>query len=62
MKKRIGDFVRAGDTVATIHARTEESARDAKKRIMDALTFTDTPCEKATLLYALIDRDGVHTL
>ena len=62
MKKRIGDLVRAGDTIATIHARTEESACDAGKRILDALTFTDAPCEKAALLYALVDRDGVHTL
>ena len=60
MNKRIGDRVRAGESLITVHARTWESARAAEKELLAALTFSDAPCPKARLLYDVVDEKGIH--
>ena len=62
MEKRIGDFVRKGDTLCTLHARDEASALAAGKRILEALAFSDEPAPKARLLYARVTPRGVTEL
>ena len=62
MEKRIGDFVKAGDVVCTLHAASEQNARETEQRILDALTFTNEPAPKARLLYALVKPEGVTEL
>ncbi len=62
MEKRIGDFVKQGEALCTLHARTEASAQEAEKRVLDALTFSPDPCPKARLLYALVTPEGVKAL
>ena len=62
MEKRIGDFVKAGDVVCTLHAASEENARETEQRILDALTFANEPAPKARLLYALVKPEGVTEL
>ena len=62
MEKRIGDFVKTGDTLCTLHARSEQSARETAPRILDALAFSPEPAPKARLLYALITPQGVTHL
>ena len=62
MEKRIGDPVRPGDVICTLHARNEESAREAEAHILDALTFSPDPAPKARLLYALVTPRGVTEL
>ena len=62
MEKRIGDFVRQGETLCTFHARTLDSAREAGRRMLFALKFSREPCPPARLLYALVTREGVQEL
>ena len=62
MDKRIGDFVKAGDVVCTLHAASEENARETEQRILDALTCTNEPAPKARLLSALVKPEGVTEL
>ena len=62
MEKRIGDYVKRGEVLCTLHARTEASAQEAEQRILDALTFSPDPCPKARLLYALVTPEGVKEL
>ncbi len=62
MEKRIGDFVKRGDTLCTLHARTEAAAREAARRVLNALSFSPDPCPKARLLYALVTPQGVTEL
>ncbi len=62
MEKRIGDFVKAGDTLFTLHAATLDSARETEERVLSALSFSDTPAPKARLLYALVRPEGVTEL
>jgi len=62
MEKRIGNYVEKGGVIATLHPRTEESAREAAEGILSALTFSDTPVPPARLLYALVTARGVTNL
>ncbi len=62
MEKRIGDFVKKGDVIATLHPRTEASAREAAESILSALSFSPVPVPRARLLYALITPQGVQPL
>ena len=62
MKKRIGDFIRPGDEICTLHARTEASAAETEQRIAAALTLSPDPAPKARLLYALVTPQGVKQL
>ena len=62
MEKRIGDEVRPGDVLCTLHAASEESAKETEERILSALAFTKEPVPRARLLYALITPQGVKNL
>ncbi|MBR1584804.1 MAG: thymidine phosphorylase [Clostridia bacterium] len=62
MQKRIGDFIRRGDTICTLHAKNEASAAEAEGRIAAALALSPAPAPRARLLYALVTPQGVQTL
>ena len=62
MNKRLGDKVSPGEPLATLYARTEESASAAAAAVRNALVFSDTPAEKPTLVYAVVTRDGIRRL
>ena len=62
MEKRIGDFVKTGDVVCTLHAASQQNAKETEQRILDALTFANDPTPKARLLYALVKPEGVTEL
>ena len=62
MDKRIGDYVKAGEIICTLHARDEASAREAEEKVRAALTFSENPANKARLLYALVTPEGVSHL
>lgn len=62
MEKRIGDPVRKGEPLCTLHARDRSSAQAAEKSIRAALRFSPTPVPPARLLYALVTPQGVFHL
>lgn len=62
MRKRIGDEIRPGDVICTLHAKDEASAREAEERILRALTLSPDPQPRATLLYALVTPGKVTRL
>lgn len=55
MHHRIGDYVAAGETVATIHANDACKAEEAARKVMDALVWGENSVPPAKLLYASID-------
>ena len=59
MEKRIGDRVKKGDIICTLHARSEESAEITEEKIRAALSFTVSPVPSARLLHALVTPQGV---
>ena len=62
MNKRLGDEVAPGEPLATLHARTEESAQTAAAELRGAITVSDRPPRKPPLLYALVTPEGVRRL
>ena len=62
MEKRIGDRVETGDLLCTLHASSEENAKETAESVLAALTFSREPAPKARLLYALIKPEGITEL
>ena len=62
MEKRIGDHVMPGDVLCTLHAASEENAKETEQRILSALSFTKERAPRARLLYALVTPQGVKEL
>ncbi len=60
LKVRIGDRVAPETVLCVLHARTEEDADRAEKAVRAAITWSETPCGKARLYLAKVDKDGVH--
>ena len=62
MHKRIGDELRPGQAVATVHASSEESAARAASEILACLTLSPTPVPQCKLIHAFVDSDHVERL
>lgn len=62
LHKRIGDPVKEGDLMFTLHARNEREAEEARLRIEAALTFSPAPVAPSRLIYALVDKDGANEM
>lgn len=54
LNKKVGDFVRAGETLAVIHANDSEKLRSAKERFLNAYSFSETPVEKKKLIKGIV--------
>ena len=62
MHKRIGDELRPGDAVATVHASSEESAARAASEILASLSLSPTPVPRCKLIHAFVDSEHVERL
>ena len=60
MHARIGDAVTPDTPLATLYARSEESAAKAEEAIRSAFTFSDEPVAKPKLCHAVITSSGVE--
>lgn len=54
LTKKVGDFVKAGDVLATIHSNNEELTKINAKRLLSAYTFSDTLVEPQTVIKEII--------
>ena len=54
LHKKKGDFVKKGESLATIHASDKEKLKVAKKRFLEAYTFTDVPVVKEPVIRKII--------
>ena len=53
LKKKVGDFVKKGESIATVYSNTEELA-ECMKMIYNSIEYTSEPVEKTQLISALI--------
>lgn len=53
LHKKLGDYVRAGETIAVIHANEEARAREAEARYLKACEIGDTPGRPSPLIWAV---------
>ncbi|HEX6230448.1 MAG TPA: thymidine phosphorylase [Actinomycetota bacterium] len=51
LRPKVGDGVRSGEELGTVHARDEEAARACVERVLGALTLSTEPVERPPLVY-----------
>lgn len=56
IKKKTGDFVKAGEVLATLYANDEGLFENAEKAFFSVYEFTDEPVEREALIYKTITR------
>ena len=54
LKKKTGDFVEKGQTLAVFHTDDSTKVKDVEKEFFDALTFSDTKPDNQKLIYKII--------
>lgn len=54
LKKKTGDFVEKGQTLAVFHTDDSTKVKDAEKEFFDSLTFSDTKPDNQKLIYQII--------
>ena len=55
MKKRIGDYVRKGDVLCTLHVGGNSKVEQATELMNSAFVYSDTPVEKPQLVYCVVE-------
>jgi len=58
LHRKIGDHVEEGEEVLTVHARSEEAAREAESRLLGAYLWSEEPVEPPPLIYRVIPWPG----
>ena len=59
MDVRLGDEVKAGDSLATLYLNRRELANEAVASMQRAITITGEKPELPPLIYAAVSREGV---
>ena len=54
LHKKVGDYVRVGESLATIHANDEKKLGVAKERFLKAYTFCDKQIEKSDFIKGIV--------
>ena len=54
LHKKVGDYVKKGESLATIHANDVEKLETAKKRFLKAYSYTGQPIEHSSLIKGII--------
>lgn len=59
LKKKVGDFVNEGDTLAVMHFNREHKFEDAKRRFKNAYIISEEKAEHKKLIYGVVTKDGI---
>lgn len=62
LKKKTGDYVEMGETLAVMYASDEKLFSAAEKRYLDAVVIEAEKAEKQPLIYARVTKDAVEYL
>ncbi len=54
VRRKVGDQVEAGEPLFTVHARSQAELEEAKRQLLQAVTWTDEPVEPLPLFYGVI--------
>ena len=60
LNRKVGDFVKKGDVLATMYTSKESLFANAEKRYLSALTFAKVKPAENPLIFARITKDGVE--
>ena len=59
LRCKIGDRVSVGEHIGDVHARRDEDASEASRRVLDALTFVDGDVTPSTMIHRWLDDGAV---
>ena len=59
LKKKVGDFVNEGDTLALMHFNRENKFEDAKERLKNSYVISEDKSEPKKLIYGVVTKDGI---
>jgi pyrimidine-nucleoside phosphorylase len=62
LKKKVGESVNIGETLAVIYTDNEKILDAAKHRVERAFTVATEPSTQSPLIHAMVDENGVHAL
>ena len=62
MQVRLGDWVEAGQPLATLHVNDSAHEEEAAARLRQAIRLADAPVPVPPLLYGRVDRTGERRL
>ena len=60
--KKVGDYIKKGETVATILANDKEKGEQAAKELLKLLEFSSNKVEPLPLIYYKVSREGIEKL
>ena len=60
LRRKKGDRVAAGDTLAIIRTESEEVADRAAGEFLECITIGDAPPSPASCILSLVDKEGIH--
>lgn len=60
LHKKIGDFVKAGEPIATLYSSTEDLCRTAECTLQKAIDIREEKPSRKPLVYARVTKDGVQ--
>ncbi|MGA9350259.1 MAG: pyrimidine-nucleoside phosphorylase [Anaerolineae bacterium] len=58
LANKIGDYVKKGEPLLTIHANDEQKLTEAKRRLLDAYSWSDEPVERPLLIHEIISDES----
>lgn len=59
LRKKIGDYVKAGESIATIHANDMDKKKASEEIILKAYGFSDEEVKAPKLIKGIVTREGV---
>ncbi|AYF53439.1 thymidine phosphorylase [Clostridium sp. K25] len=60
LHKKIGDFVKKGEAIATIYANDVNKQKESEKRLRAAYTFVNEKVETKKLVRGIVTKDGIE--
>ncbi len=62
MNKKVGDYVRKGESLGTLYANDKESLSAAEQRFLNAFVLSEEPVDACKTVYGYVDETGYHEL
>ena len=62
IKKKLGDYVKIGESLATLYANDSDKLKEAKERFLNAYVFGKEKPKTNPYVYAIVNKDGVTVL
>ncbi|MGD9678057.1 MAG: pyrimidine-nucleoside phosphorylase [Vulcanibacillus sp.] len=60
LHKKIGDYVKLGETFVTLHVNNEDNLDEVIKNVISAYKISSRKAEQRNLIYGMVTRDGIN--